>query len=590
MTLSVQVLLGVLGNRSREVMTHLVPMAVDAASDVAAPAAPAAPQRGRPWIGRGLRAVRGTLAVAVPTALFAAHASLYGRWEVDDAGITFAYARSVATGAGPVLQPGLPPVEGFSDPAWLGLLVLGRWMGLFDHGAWFGVPDYVAYPKALGLLLVAGMFGAFLAAATKVSRFPAAATLAAGCACAAIPSLVIWCVSGLENALLAAAVVTLGAVLVRSELPGARAAVACGLLAALAGLTRPEGVIYAAAYPLALLVVGTRILPAARSALLSVVAFAVPYGAYLAYRLATFGEWLPTTAVAKSQGLPTIAGFARVAQLGTYAGWLAVLAGAIVTGAALGRRVPGIAVLTVPLGLGLVAFGVLIPDWMEQYRFATPVWALAPLVVALSAAAVVPELTWRGRAAAALVTAAAVAISGNGFVSASRTFAAAPTAPMCLIVTNTGREFNGYLAALGRDSGTFFAPEIGGGALTGRALLVDGAGLAEPTIARLWKDKNPAGIRDYVLDVVKPTFVRAHGSFRPIVGLDADPRFARDYVEISPSPNGGGNWIRRELVPDEATMARLRAVSAQALAADTRQRATPQASCGDRLLVGSTNP
>jgi hypothetical protein len=570
------------------VMTHLAPMAVDAASDLAAPAAPAAPRRGRSETG--LRIVRGTLAVVVPTALFAWHASLYGRWEVDDAGITFAYARSVATGAGPVLQPGLPPVEGFSDPAWLGLLVIGRWLGLFDHGTWFGVPDYVAYPKALGLLLVAGMFTAFLAAAWKVSRFPAAVTLVAGCACAAIPSLVIWCVSGLENALLAAAVVTLGAVLVRSGLPGARAAVACGLLAALAGLTRPEGVIYAAAYPLALLVAGTRLLPALRSALLSVAAFAVPYGAYLAFRLATFGEWLPTTAVAKSQGLPTLAGVARVALLGTYAGWLAVLAGALVTGAALGRRAPGVAPLLVPLGLALLAFGVLVPDWMEQYRFATPVWALAPLVVAISAADVLPALTWRGRAGAALVTAAAVAISGYGFVGASRTFAAAPTAPMCLIVTNTGRELNGYLAALGRDAGTFFAPEIGGGALTGRALLVDGAGLAEPTIARFWRTKDMAGLRDYVLDAVKPTFVRAHGDFRPLVGLETDPRFARDYVEIAPSPNRGAIWVRRELVPDDAALARLRAAAAEALAADARQRATPRASCGDRLIVGSTNP
>jgi hypothetical protein len=43
------------------------------------------------------------VAVGVPTAVFAAHALLYGRWIVDDAGITFAYVRSVATGAGPVL-------------------------------------------------------------------------------------------------------------------------------------------------------------------------------------------------------------------------------------------------------------------------------------------------------------------------------------------------------------------------------------------------------------------------------------------------------------------------------------------------------
>jgi hypothetical protein len=153
---------------------------------------------------------------------------------------------------------------------------------------------------------------------------------------------------------------------------------------------------------------------------------------------------------------------------------------------------------------------------------------------------------------------------------------------------NTGREFNGYMDALGLRSATFFAPEIGGAALTGRALLFDGGGLAEPTIARFWAAKDTAGIRDYVLDDVKPTFIRAHGSFRPFIGLDADPRFARDYVEIGTFTNGGANWVRRDLVPDAATLARLQAWGSTALAADAAQRTTPRASCGDRLLVGPT--
>ena len=275
--------------------------------------------------------------MALPTAVAAAHASLYGRWEVDDAGITFAYARSVATGAGPVLQPGAPPVEGFSDPAWMALLAFGHRLGLFDHGTWFGVPDYVAYPKALAIALLAVVFSAFLATASAVSRYPAAVTAVAGCACALIPSFVIWSVSGLENALLAAAVAVQVAVLVRRRdaLAGALPALACGLLAALAALTRPEGAVYAATYPLALLIVGRPRWRELGAAALSTVAFAVPYGAYLLWRLATFGQWLPTTAIAKSQGLPTVAGFAKVGSLIGYAGWPIVLVGALVVGAAL---------------------------------------------------------------------------------------------------------------------------------------------------------------------------------------------------------------------------------------------------------------
>jgi hypothetical protein len=536
-------------------------------------------------------------AVLVPTALVAWHASLYGRWLVDDAGITFAYARSVATGAGPVLQPGLPAVEGFSNPAWLALLVVGRWLGLFDHGTWFGVPDYVAYPKALAIVLVAGMFGCFYATASAICRRPALVTIAAGAICAAIPSFVIWCVSGLENSLFALAVVALATVLVRAEarerLVAAGPAVACGLLAALAALTRPEGLIYAAAYPLAVLVLIRRggWLRGAIAAVIAVAAFAIPVGAYLLWRYSTFGAWLPTTAVAKSQGLPTAAGFAKVSDLVAYAGWLAALAGVLVVGAALARTSwvrHAVVLIGVPLALALAAFGVLVNDWMIQYRFATPVWALGALVVAVSAAEVLGRLRLRARVVVAVVAVAAAVLSGTQWVKATRSYQAEPVAPMCLIVQNTGREFNGYVGILGLRDPTLFAPEIGGGALVGTALLTDGAGLAEPVVAKLWAAKDWAGVRDYVFDVVKPSFIRSHGQFRPQMAFDADPRFQAAYILIGPTPNKGGNWVRRDLVPDAATMARLQAWAAEADAADAALRATPLASCGDRLVPGAT--
>lgn len=559
----------------------------------------AEPQLDEPPVRRARTAWAGVPAVLVPGALFAWHAVQYGRWEVDDAGITFAYARSVAIGAGPVLQPGLPPVEGFSDPAWLGLLVLGRRVGLFDRGTWFGVPDYVAYPKVLAFVLVIGMFGCFYAAAAAVSRRPAVVTIMAGAVCAAIPSFVIWSVSGLENSLLALAVVAIAAVMVRAHARGRLAswapALACGLLAALAGLTRPEGAIYAAAYPLAVLIMmrWRHCVQSLVVAALAVVAFLVPYGIYLAWRWSTFQAWLPTTAVAKSQGLPTAAGFGRVGELVAYGGWLAVLVGVLVVGAAAARGSAvrdAVVLVLVPLGLALAAFGVLRPDWMIQYRFATPVWALGALVVGLSAVEVVGGLRWRGRAVLAAVLAGAAVLSGAQWIAASASFRAEPVAPMCLIVVNSGREFNGYVDILALKNPTLFAPEIGGDALTGTSLLTDGAGLAEPTIARFWAAKDWAGLRDYVLDDVKPSFLKAHGEFRTQMAFDADPRFVRDYVLIGDTPNNGGSWVRRDLVRDPGTMARLQEWARQSLAADAAQRATPLASCGDRLTPGATAP
>ena len=55
----------------------------------------------------------------LPLLLLVAHALLFGEWIVDDAGITFAYARNLVDGHGLVSQPGLPPVEGFSNFLWM---------------------------------------------------------------------------------------------------------------------------------------------------------------------------------------------------------------------------------------------------------------------------------------------------------------------------------------------------------------------------------------------------------------------------------------------------------------------------------------
>ena len=193
------------------------------------------------------------MAVGVPSTVLGLHSASYGQWIVDDAGITFAYARSLATGAGPVLQPGAPAVEGYSDPAWLALLVAAHRLWLFDHGTWFGVPDLVALPKLLGWLCGVGVFLCFLAAARAVSDRPVVVATVAGVVTAVIPSFAIWTTSGLENGLLALAVVGIGTVIVRAVAAGRvhepTVAATCGALAALAALTRPEGLVYAAAYP-----------------------------------------------------------------------------------------------------------------------------------------------------------------------------------------------------------------------------------------------------------------------------------------------------------------------------------------------------
>lgn len=115
---------------------------------------------------------RAVAPVVLGTLLIAALALAYGRWIVDDAGITFDFARSIALGHGPVAQPGGPVMEGYSDPTRLALLIAGRKLRLFGHGYLIGLPEYIVYPKAVATLCCAGILACIHFAARGTRGVP----------------------------------------------------------------------------------------------------------------------------------------------------------------------------------------------------------------------------------------------------------------------------------------------------------------------------------------------------------------------------------------------------------------------------------
>lgn len=528
-------------------------------------------------------------------------ATRYGSWLVDDSAITFAYSRSLAEGLGPVLQAGAPPVEGFSDPTWMVLLAFGRIIGLFDHGTIFGVPDYVLYPKGLALLLCGGILTCCYLAARRVTKRPWLATLVVGLALSAIPSFVIWCFSGLENSLLGLVVIGLSVIVflavLDDRLLSTKVAVATGVLAAFAGLTRPEGVIYAGVFPLVVLIHLRRaeLKASVLSVVWSVVAFAVPFGAYVTWRYFEFGRLLSNPAVAKSQNLPTVQNLERVSELVQYAGALAVLVLVITVGMALGRPVwwrNGLVALLVPLVLAILAFVILQPDWMAQNRFATPVWILATLVGTLTTAALLGHARARGRVLVVIGLVVALVPSVAGFANAASTFAANPTVPMCLIANRFGRVFNAYADVLGPQRASVLLPDLGGTSLTSRLELVDMAGLTDKKIADITKTGDLAALRNYIFDDVKPTFIHSWGPWSAGNGIPSDPRMARDYYTIMQYPGDGppnGDWVRKDAVSSPAKLKALQAIGATT-ALDTERQGfgQPLDSCGPTLRPGQT--
>ncbi|GAA3541373.1 hypothetical protein GCM10022222_26250 [Amycolatopsis ultiminotia] len=576
-------------------MTASAPTAVTE-PDLPGEASPATPRPLRyGWLAA-------TLAVLAGVAAVAWHATRYGHWIVDDAAITFSYARSVAEGLGPVLQPGAPPVEGFSDPTWMILLALGKVLGLFDHGMLFGIPDYVLFPKLLGLLFTAGILVLVHVVARQVFRRHAwAITLVTGLTLAAIPSFVLWVVSGLENSLLAFLVLGLATLLFtavyRERTLTAKVAISAGVLVALAALTRPEGLIYAGTYPIVALF-GVRregFWRSFRFALLSLVSFGVLFGGYVAWRYSEFHRLLANPSVAKKQGLPDLMSVVRPGELVLYAGVAAivVLAAVVIWALVKAPWRRSLIALVTPFALGVIAYGVLIPDWMAQHRFATPVWVLGALAGTLAFGELLRTVRVRWRAVATVVVVAAAIPSLVGFTQHDEEFVKSPTVPACLIADRFGRGFNTYADMLGLPHASLLLPDLGGSSMTSRLELIDMAGLVNAPIADLTHDENIVGLRNYVFDTAKPTFIHSWGPWAGGNGISLDPRLDRDYYPILVYPDGPrqGDFVRKDAVTDPA---KLKAVQQYAVTTmmdvEAQRFGDGLADCGPTLARGSTIP
>ena len=187
--------------------------------------------RHRSDVGRPVVAV----AVVAVGAFLALCAVLRG-FVTDDAWISVRYAENLARGHGPVWNPGGERVEGYSNPALVGVEALADLVGL----------PALSTARVLGVVCGVACVLAVLLRGRAVVGTRAAA---AGCVLTACSApFALWAVGGLET-LPVALVLTL-AVLELARADGGRPALAAALLAALPWL-RPEGLVVAGAVVLA---------------------------------------------------------------------------------------------------------------------------------------------------------------------------------------------------------------------------------------------------------------------------------------------------------------------------------------------------
>ena len=479
----------------------------------------------------------------VPAAIFGLHAAVFGGWLIDDAGITLAYARNVALGHGIVAQPGLVPVEGYSNPLW---------MALFVPLYWLGAVALPWVPKLLGAGFALAVFGGMGAVLRKLS--PRWRWLA-GIACTLLAlntSFVIWSVSGLENSLYALWIVLLLLGALRAvEAPSRGLGIGLGALIVATALTRPEGMAYLGMILLLPLFALTRSGGSARfrgvlgvmyAALLT---FGLLYGAFLAFRLIYFHDVLPNTYWAKGGPSLDTLGALLTFQPDTVVKWrdLFVSVGgplgdvflaALVLGTAYlagTRRLRRGQVVLGAFGLLALALYLLLPeDWMPEYRFATPFFVLGYLYAVLLADALLDVLAtrpdWRRATAFGLV---AVSLIGSLalFQPRSAAFAAHPTVPLQRVVDQYARRFDRLSALVDGAPVSVLLPDIGGMLLESHVRVYDLAGLIDRTVARTLQQGNLAGFHDYIFDEARPTFIYVRQWTTAQARLAEDPRFAR---------------------------------------------------------------
>jgi len=509
-------------------------------------------------------------AVLLPLLLFVVHALLFDGWIIDDAGISFAYARNLAAGHGLVSQPGLPPVEGFSNFLWVMVCAPLFLLRLFHP---------VITPKLLSLALTAASFVLLHRSLRFLTGGRLAAILPLVLLALCTP-FVIWSVSGLENPLYVFLLCLLLRLVVREREQGPSAGMAwvAGAIAAALAMTRPDGIVFAPLYPL-LTFTPRSWKPAAGRLLRYVAMLAVLLAAFLAFRWHTFGDLYPNTYYAKggpSHGVvldlltlqPRM--MTKVFRLGesvAAGGNVLVLALLLAATAFLiGRRR-----FRWELGalLAFAVFGALpylfLPnDWMAEYRFATPFFPFFYGYGIALAAALGRELldqpdrrrlpSIAGTAGTALV----IGLSLLTFAGRSLLFAASPTVPFSDVVRLFGLRYNHFADLLGLERGSILLPDLGGTLWVSRLRVYDLVGLTDRTIARTL-EHNPQKFYDYIFDQAKPTFIHVHQYWTYKGGLDYDPRFARDYLplyeEVEPVvqqraggyPLRSGDFLRRDV-------------------------------------------
>ena len=381
---------------------------------------------------------------------------------------------------------------------------------------------------------------------------------------------VVWTTSGLENPLYAFFCALYCLQILRYEKAPANHsnAVAFYSGAACAGLslTRPDGLVFLAAFPAVLayrLLINKSFYRAeAKRLAVFLSASLLPVAGYGIFRAGYFGDLFPNTYYAK--GGPSLKDLVELAALrpqyiketydlfeGVFS-WLAgpamvfVLLGCVYLLSKRNKAIP--ACFSIVLLCAWAQYCLLPKDWMGEYRFGTAFFLVLGIVIVSVLTHVIDSAFTAKRTRKILFLTCIVFLLGTTATVCwprSFRFAERPTVPFKYVAEAFGLRFNYYADKLGISRASFLCPDLGGTLYFSRHRVYDLAGLCDRNMAQLIASKDSMKLRNYIFEL-KPTFIHIHNDWSYLTGFYKDDKFKALYDSIIENPSKWAEEIMGE--------------------------------------------
>jgi hypothetical protein len=515
--------------------------------------------------------------------------ALHWSFTVDDAAISFSYARNFAQGYGlGALFPGASRVEGYSNLLWVILLAAGTKLGL----------NTLLASKIIGLFFSLGVIAILY---LLLGKFIHNHWMLLGLILLPVSlTFTFWSVSGLENSLYAFLILLAVYFLLHEDKSPAQIPFGSAISLVLVGMTRPEGLVYAlagAGYKIIQLAIHWRQVEVRRLLIKNLLSwlgiFLLGYGLFKAWHYAYFAAWWPNPIYAKAGWYKTdlqkiwfdpggwtyLRGYFRTfAVVGMIP---ALLFGALVSLKGSQRVIPIFALAT--LALPLYTF-----DWMVNYRFLYPFlpFAVALLILAadelwgwifLRETTATPEqiashkplaMTIYRIVALVLMIWFGISVARFAWVNLRLTERqlACGYAPMaetrCLDgkmywsmgeVDQKYAELQNFAEQIGLTDPLYMIPDIGATSYLQNKRILDLAGLGDYQLARI---REGSLLKQYVFQEQRPDFIMTHGVWTRRTDLTTFSAFRENYlpIEQGQDENGlvHGTFVRKDLLVSPA--------------------------------------